>query len=246
MKEKTTDFGFNKVPLSEKVARVGEVFHSVAGKYDLMNDLMSLGTHRIMKRIMVEMTALRNGDSVLDLAGGTGDIASLLAPIVGTDGMVVLSDINASMLEVGRDRLIDKGITENVQYTLADAEALPFAEKSFNCVTMAFGLRNMTDKAKALKSCHKVLKEDGRLIILEFSRPENPILKEAYEQFQAIWPGLGKLVTGDEGSYRYLVESIHMHPPQDELLEIMKSAGFKSCSYHNLFGGIVAIHQGFR
>lgn len=246
MSDKTTDFGFEKVPVHEKVARVGEVFHSVANKYDLMNDLMSLGSHRLLKKIMVEMTALRRGHRVLDLAGGTGDIAALMSRMVGSEGEVIVCDINGSMLDLGRDKLLDKGFVDNIDYVQADAEELPFKSNTFDCVTIGFGLRNMTDKKKALTSVLHSLKENGRLVVLEFSKPVNPLLKNVYDSFTSLWPKMGKMVTGEEESYKYLVESIHMHPPQKEIVAIMEDAGFSSCNYHNLLGGIVAIHSGFK
>lgn len=244
--DKTTHFGFQDVPVHEKVSRVADVFHSVAGKYDLMNDLMSLGSHRLLKRIAVEMTALRKGHKVLDLAGGTGDLAAQMSPIVGNEGEVVVCDINASMLNLGRDKLLDLGFVNNLAYVQADAESLPFEDGSFDCVTIAFGLRNVTDKEQALKSVLRILKPEARLVVLEFSQPVNPLLKTAYEGFTSLWPKMGKVITGDEDSYKYLVESIHMHPPQEELRQMMETAGFKSCKFHNLLGGIAAIHTGFK
>lgn len=246
MSNKTTHFGFQDIPIHEKVSRVTGVFDSVAGKYDLMNDLMSLGSHRLLKKITVEMTALRKGQRVLDVAGGTGDIAARLSSIVGSDGQVVMCDINESMLNLGRDKLLNLGFVGNLSYVQADAETLPFPENSFDCVTIGFGLRNMTDKQKALESMLRTLKPGARLVVLEFSQPVNPLLKNAYDGFTSLWPKIGKLVTGDEESYRYLVESIHVHPPQEELVEMMEAAGFKSCNYHNLLGGIAAVHTGFK
>lgn len=244
MKDETTHFGLKQVPISEKAAKVAEVFHSVAGNYDVMNDLMSLGTHRIMKQIAVEMTAVSPGDKVMDLAGGTGDLTAKLSRIVGDSGEVVLCDINYSMLTIGRDLLLDKGIMGNVSFLQADAENLPCPDNYFDAITIAFGLRNVTRKETALKSMLRILKPGGRLVVLEFSHPENPLLKTAYNAFSNLWPGVGKLITGDKESYQYLVDSIKVHPKQAELEEMFSNAGFVDCKYHNLLNGIVAIHTG--
>lgn len=239
-----THFGFRTVPVSEKAGRVADVFHSVASRYDLMNDLMSLGSHRLFKRFTIELTRARPGDKIMDLAGGTGDLAEKLSPLVGRAGQVVLCDINESMLRLGRDRLHNKGIVSNVNFVQGDAEKLPFPDNYFNAVTMAFGLRNVTKKEVALKSILRVLKPNGRLIVLEFSQPVNPGIRKAYEAFSTLWPGVGGLITGDKESYQYLVESIKMHPAQEELAAMMKDAGFSSVKYDNLLNGVVAIHQG--
>jgi demethylmenaquinone methyltransferase/2-methoxy-6-polyprenyl-1,4-benzoquinol methylase len=241
---KETHFGYKTVPVAEKARRVAGVFHSVAGRYDLMNDLMSLGSHRLIKRFTIEQTRARHGDRIMDLAGGTGDLAEKLSPLVGDTGQVVLCDINESMLNVGRQRLHDKGIVANVEYVIGDAESLPFPDNHFNAVTMAFGLRNVTDKDKALNSIRRVLKPGGRLVVLEFSHPVNPAIKIAYDAFSKMWPKVGELITGDEESYQYLVESIRMHPKQQELADMMTSAGLSSVKYDNLLNGVVAIHQG--
>jgi demethylmenaquinone methyltransferase/2-methoxy-6-polyprenyl-1,4-benzoquinol methylase len=211
-----------------------------------MNDLMSLGSHRLMKRFAVELSCAKPGDIVLDLAGGTGDLTKKLAPLVTPGGQVVLCDINDSMLSIGRQRLEDKGMVANVSYVQGDAEDLPFPDHQFNAVTMAFGLRNVTDKDAALRSIFRVLKKGGRLVILEFSAPVHPQLKKAYDAFSSVWPGVGEMITGDRDSYQYLVESIKMHPPQDELAQMMSDAGFSSVQYHNLLNGIAAIHQGVK
>jgi demethylmenaquinone methyltransferase/2-methoxy-6-polyprenyl-1,4-benzoquinol methylase len=246
MADKTTHFGFRNVPLTEKAQHVREVFDSVADNYDLMNDLMSLGIHRLWKRFTIGMADLKPGQSVLDLAGGTGDLTRLMAPRVGHDGLVVLSDINAAMLGNGRSRLLDKGISGNVDFAQANAEKLPFHDASFDLVTMAFGLRNVTDKQQALNSIYRVLRPGGRLLVLEFSRPA-AALKPAYDFYSfSILPKLGRLVANDEASYRYLAESIRMHPDQLTLREMMQQAGFENCDYHNLTGGIVAIHRGYK
>lgn len=242
----TTHFGYEQVPVQEKAKRVGQVFHSVAAKYDVMNDLMSLGSHRLVKRFTVELSGVRPGQRVLDLAGGTGDFTMRFSSLVGKTGQVVLADINASMLQVGRDRLIDKGITENVVYSQVNAEQLPFAENTFDCVCIAYGLRNVTDKDAALRSMYSVLKPGGRAIVLEFSKPRNQLVGKAYDGYSALWPIVGKLVTGDADSYRYLVESIRMHPDQDTLKEMMENAGFSNCRYHDVMGGVCAIHIGFK
>ena len=242
--ENTTHFGYREVPVEDKAGLVGQVFHSVAGKYDLMNDVMSLGTHRIIKRFTVELSALRPGMTVLDLAGGTGDFSLLFAPIVGKDGQVILADINESMVRVGRDRIIDNGASENIQYTLADAENLPFRENTFDCINIAYGLRNVTNKEAALASMFAMTKPGGRTMVLEFSKPVNPMLGKAYDAWTGLWPKAGKLLTGDDESYQYLVESIKMHPDQDALKQMMEDAGFKNCTYDNLTNGIVAIHSG--
>jgi len=240
------DFGYQDIPAEDKSRRVGEVFDSVAGKYDLMNDLMSAGVHRAWKRFAVSQTGLRPGDSALDVAGGTGDLSVRMAARVGGSGKIVLSDINAKMLEVGRARLLDEGVT-NFECILADAEKLPFAEDSFDCVTIGFGLRNVTDKAAALDSMHRVLKPGGQLLILEFSHPTVPGLKSIYDMYSfLVLPRLGQLVAGDADSYRYLAESIRRHPDQETLLEMMSQQGFEKCRYHNLTGGIVALHRGYK
>lgn len=242
----TTHFGYEQVPVEEKVKRVGQVFHSVANKYDVMNDLMSLGTHRLIKRFTVELSGVRPGHRVLDLAGGTGDFTIRFSSMVGKSGQVVLADINASMLSVGRDRLIDKGITENVVYAQVNAEQLPFADNTFDCICIAYGLRNVTDKDAALRSMCATLKPGGRAMVLEFSKPRHELLEKAYDGYSTLWPIVGKLVTGDADSYRYLVESIRMHPDQDTLKTMMENAGFTDCRYHDVMGGICAVHIGFK
>jgi demethylmenaquinone methyltransferase/2-methoxy-6-polyprenyl-1,4-benzoquinol methylase len=245
--EKTTHFGFTEVPESEKASHVAGVFHSVAARYDLMNDLMSFGVHRIWKQITIESSGVRPGASVLDLAGGTGDLAAAFAKRVGDDGRVVLADINAAMLSVGHDKLVDNGNYNRIRWVQADAEALPFEDKSFDCVTMAFGLRNVTRKDKALESIYRVLKPGGRLLVLEFSKPLSPTLGQIYDRYSFdLLPKMGKWVTGDAESYQYLAESIRKHPDQDTLRSMMEAAGFSDVSYTNLTGGVVALHKGFR
>lgn len=247
MGDETTDFGFQRVPLAEKAKRVGAVFDSVAERYDVMNDVMSLGIHRLWKRFALETAGVRRGQRVLDLAGGTGDLAAGLARQVGERGDVVLCDINAAMLERGRERLVDQGITGNVRYVRGNAQSLPFPENSFDCVTMAFGLRNVTGKATALKSIFQVLKPGGNVAILEFSKPAVPGLGPLYDlySFRAL-PLMGRLIARDADSYRYLAESIRMHPDQQTLLSMLEDAGFERCRYHNLSGGIVALHRGYK
>jgi demethylmenaquinone methyltransferase/2-methoxy-6-polyprenyl-1,4-benzoquinol methylase len=246
MADKTTHFGFRDVPVADKARHVREVFDSVADNYDLMNDLMSFGVHRLWKRFTIGMADLQPGQYVLDLAGGTGDLTRLMAPRVGREGLVVLSDINAAMLGNGRSQLLDKGIAGNVDFAQANAEQLPFRDNSFDLVTMAFGLRNVTDKQQALASIYRVLRPGGRLLVLEFSRPA-AALKPAYDFYSfSILPKLGRLVARDEASYRYLAESIRMHPDQQTLRDMMQQAGFENCDYHNLTGGIVAIHRGYK
>jgi demethylmenaquinone methyltransferase / 2-methoxy-6-polyprenyl-1,4-benzoquinol methylase len=243
----TTDFGFQNVPKALKAQRVRAVFDSVASRYDLMNDLMSGGVHRLWKRFALSLTGLRPGARVLDVAGGTGDLAVGLAQQVGKSGLVVLTDINAAMLDAGRDRLIDGGIVGNVLYTQADAEQLPFADESFDCVTISFGLRNVTDKARALAAMRRVLKCGGQLLVLEFSKPTNGVLEELYDTYSfRVLPLLGRVVAGDADSYRYLAESIRRHPDQKTLLSMMQAAGLEECRYYNLTGGIVAVHRGYR
>ena len=246
MNDKSTHFGFQRVAREEKARRVGGVFDSVAHRYDLMNDLMSFGIHRLWKRFTIEISGVRRGQRVLDLAGGTGDLARALATRVGRSGLVVLADINDTMLQEGRRRLIDSGFAGRVSIAQVDAENLPFMDASFDCVTMAFGLRNVTDKMAALKSVYRVLKPGGKLVILEFSKPADA-LRPAYDLYSfRILPLLGKLVARDESSYRYLAESIRMHPDQQELLAMLEDAGFERCRYSNLAGGIVALHIGYR
>ncbi|MDD3447904.1 MAG: bifunctional demethylmenaquinone methyltransferase/2-methoxy-6-polyprenyl-1,4-benzoquinol methylase UbiE [Gammaproteobacteria bacterium] len=244
---KTTHFGYQQVPEEEKAGRVAQVFHSVADKYDLMNDLMSLGIHRLWKRFTIELSGVRGGQRVLDLAGGTGDLAARFSRMVGPGGGVVLCDINDSMLRVGRERLADRGAVGNIHYVQADAEALPYPDNHFDCITIAFGLRNVTHKEAALASMNRVLKPGGRLLVLEFSQPVVPGLKPVYDLYSfSVLPVLGRLVTGDSGSYRYLAESIRMHPDQKTLKGMMEEAGFGRCEYFNLTGGIVALHRGFK
>lgn len=245
--DKTTHFGYREVPVGEKTGLVREVFESVAGNYDLMNDLMSLGVHRAWKQDFAAYSGVQAGDRVLDLAGGTGDIAALMSKRVGGRGRVVLTDINAAMLDVGRRRLDDKGIVSNVDYALVNAEQLPFGDKEFDAVTIAFGLRNVTDKDAALREMRRVLKPGGRALILEFSEVQPEPLKKLYDTWSFnVLPVLGRLVANDEDSYRYLAESIRKHPPQEELAEMMREAGFSQVNYRNLTGGIVAIHSGVR
>ncbi|MGB0496186.1 MAG: bifunctional demethylmenaquinone methyltransferase/2-methoxy-6-polyprenyl-1,4-benzoquinol methylase UbiE, partial [Kangiellaceae bacterium] len=225
---KTTHFGFKDVPLQKKQGLVAEVFDSVAVKYDLMNDLMSAGVHRLWKRYTIEKSGVRQGSKVLDLAGGTGDLAALFSPIVGDNGQVVLADINDSMLKVGRDRLIDKGLINNISFAQVNAETLPFKENHFDCITIAFGLRNVTNKQKALESMFRVLKPGGKLLVLEFSKPTNEMFSKVYDSYSFnLLPKIGKLITGDEDSYRYLAESIRMHPEQEELKSMFELAKFE-------------------
>ncbi len=244
--DKTTHFGYQEVPVEEKAGKVAEVFHSVANKYDIMNDVMSMGVHRLWKIFTLNQAGARPGMRVLDLAGGTGDLALKFATQVGSTGEVVLADINSSMLEEGRRRLIDKGIVGNVRYAQVNAEALPFPDHSFDIITIAFGLRNVTDKDAALRSMKRVLKPGGKLLILEFSKPISTTFSKIYDlySFTAL-PMMGKLITGDAKSYRYLAESIRMHPDQETLKRMMEDAGFERCDYHNLSGGVVALHTGY-
>lgn len=245
--DRRVDFGFEKIPFAEKATRVRAVFASVAGKYDLMNDLMSLGAHRLWKQFTLSVTGLRPGGSALDVAGGTGDLAAGMARQVGKEGRVVLSDINPAMLDKGRDRLLDAGIVGNVECVVADAERLPFEDNSFDCLTIGFGLRNVTDKAAALRSMVRVLKPGGQLLVLEFSTPTAPGLKPLYDAYSFnVLPLLGRLVAQDAASYRYLAESIRMHPDQETLLGMLREAGFAQARYHNLSGGIVALHRGYK
>ncbi len=245
--QKTTHFGFTNVPLEKKQGMVTEVFDSVAIKYDLMNDLMSAGVHRLWKRFTIEKSGVRVGGQVLDLAGGTGDLAARFSPIVGDSGQIVLADINDSMLKVGRDRMIDKGLISNIKFAQVNAESLPFEDNQFDCITIAFGLRNVTDKQKALTSMYRVLKPGGRLLVLEFSKPTSELFNKAYDAYSFnLLPKIGKCITGDEDSYRYLAESIRMHPDQETLKGMFEQAAFEDCVYHNLTGGIVALHRGFK
>ena len=245
--DETTHFGYQQVKTEEKAERVRSVFDSVANRYDLMNDLMSLGVHRLWKRVAVELAGVRRGQRVLDLASGTGDLAARFAGLVGPDGLVVMSDINAAMLDQGRARMADRGLAGNIEYAQINAEEIPFPDNSFDCITIGFGLRNVTDKQRALVAMRRVLKAGGRLLVLEFSQPQNKPLKALYDLYSfKLLPQIGRLVAKDEGSYRYLAESIRMHPDQETLKAMMEQAGFERCDYHNLTGGIVAIHRGFK
>ena len=247
MSNDKTHFGFEQVDAKDKVSRVAGVFHSVADKYDVMNDIMSFGVHRLWKRFTLSQTGLKAGQRVLDLAGGTGDLALKMSRMVGSTGEVVLSDINSSMLNRGRERLIDNGVAGNICYVQANAECLPFPDDYFDCITIAFGLRNVTDKDRALRSMYRVLKPGGRLLILEFSKPVVPGLAPVYDAYSfKLLPLMGKLVANDEDSYRYLAESIRMHPDQQTLQAMMDDAGFSQTKYHNLTGGVVALHKGFK
>ncbi|NEX19359.1 bifunctional demethylmenaquinone methyltransferase/2-methoxy-6-polyprenyl-1,4-benzoquinol methylase UbiE [Thiorhodococcus mannitoliphagus] len=245
--EKTTHFGYQQVPIDEKAKRVREVFDSVATRYDLMNDLMSMGIHRLWKRHAIELSGVRRGHKVLDLASGTGDLASRFAGIVGPDGVVVMTDINAAMLGEGRERMLDQGRVGNVQYSLVNAEKIPFESDTFDCVTIGFGLRNVTDKQAALDEMFRILKPGGRALILEFSHPVSKSLSRVYDLYSfSVLPALGRIVTKDPGSYRYLAESIRMHPDQETLRSMMETSGFERCEYFNHTGGIVAIHRGYK
>jgi demethylmenaquinone methyltransferase / 2-methoxy-6-polyprenyl-1,4-benzoquinol methylase len=241
---KTVDFGYQKVSPEEKTARVRGVFDSVAGSYDLMNDLMSGGMHRLWKRFALLQTGLRPGQRALDVASGTGDLGAGLAQQVGKEGLAVLTDINREMLARGRDRLIDRGLAANVAFVIANAECLPFPDRSFDCVTIGFGLRNVTDKPAALASMRRVLRPGGRLLVLEFSKPR-PEIRAAYDAYSFnVLPRLGGIVAGDAASYRYLAESIRMHPDQETLAAMMRDAGFDDARWHNLAAGVVALHVG--
>lgn len=245
--ERTTHFGYQQVPEHEKANKVADVFHSVAGKYDLMNDVMSLGIHRLWKRYTIELSGARAGQTILDIAGGTGDLTYQFSKIVGEQGKVVLADINASMLNMGRDKLLNEGVAGNVVYVQADAEKLPFPGNTFDCITIAFGLRNVTHKEDAIASMFRVLKPGGRLLVLEFSKPPSSLLSKIYDAYSfSFLPLMGKLIADDADSYRYLAESIRMHPDQDTLKNMISTTGFVDCKYYNMTGGIVALHVGVK
>ena len=247
MSKEHTDFGYERVEVKHKADRVREVFDSVSERYDLMNDLMSLGVHRVWKRVAVQRCALRVGHRVLDVAGGTGDMALKFIPEVGSQGHVTLTDINAQMLVRGRDRVLDAGYLDGVSIAQVDAQSLPFKSNSFDCVCIAFGLRNVTDKQRALSSMHRVMKPGGKLVILEFSTLNVTALQKLYDLYSfKVLPKLGEIVADDAQSYQYLAESIRMHPSQDKLLEMMRAVGFERCDYQNLTGGIAAIHHGYK
>ncbi len=241
-----THFGYRTVAADEKAGLVKDVFDSVASRYDIMNDLMSVGLHRLWKRFTIDQSGVRAGHAVLDLAGGTGDLALRFSKLVGETGHVVLADINHAMLVQGRRRLVDAGVAGNVSLARVDAESLPFADRSFDCITIAFGLRNVTDKEAALQSMFRVLRPGGKLMILEFAKPAE-MIKPAYELYSfKVLPVIGKLVANDADSYQYLAESIRMHPDQETLLGMMQTAGFERCRFSNLAAGIVALHVGYR
>ncbi|MBT3411611.1 bifunctional demethylmenaquinone methyltransferase/2-methoxy-6-polyprenyl-1,4-benzoquinol methylase UbiE [Halieaceae bacterium IMCC8485] len=248
MSEKdTTHFGYKEVDKNAKAGMVADVFHSVASRYDLMNDLMSAGIHRIWKRFTIELSGVRKGNAVLDIAGGTGDLAAKFSRIVGPEGRVVLADINDSMLQVGRDKLLDTGHQGNIEFVQADAQFLPFPDESFDCLTIAFGLRNVTEKDLALRSMLRVLKPGGRLLVLEFSKPQSELLSKAYDTYSfRVLPFMGKLVANDSESYQYLAESIRVHPDQETLKGMMEDAGFNTVEFHNMTGGVVALHKGIK
>ena len=245
--EKTTHFGYKTVRAEEKAGLVRGVFDSVADKYDVMNDVMSMGVHRLWKRFAVELAGVRRGQRILDLASGTGDLADKFAGLVGPDGLVLMSDINAAMLNVGRDRMLDRGHAGNIAYALINAEQLPIADNSLDLITIAFGLRNVTDKDAALASMYRALKPGGRVLVLEFSKPTTRPLEKLYDLYSfSLLPRMGKLIANDAESYQYLAESIRMHPDQETLKGMMENAGFENVDVHNLTGGIVAVHRGFR
>ena len=245
--KRTTHFGFQDIPVEEKARRVAHVFHSVAQRYDLMNDLMSMGIHRLWKKLTVERAAVRPGQTILDIAGGTGDLTAKFVKKVGPTGRVVLADINASMLNVGRDKLLNMGVGHQVDYVQANAEELPFSENTFDRITIAFGLRNVTDKDKALRSMARVLKPGGRLLVLEFSKPTNSVLEKLYDHYSfQVLPRIGQLITRDADAYRYLAESIRMHPDQETLKRMMGEAGLDRVEYTNMTNGIVALHTGIK
>lgn len=247
MADNKIHFGFKQVNPDEKAGLVADVFSSVASKYDLMNDAMSFGIHRLWKKIAMGHTGLKKGQRSLDVAGGTGDLTAYMSRQVGPTGEVIISDINPDMLEQGRRHLIDKGIAGNINFVEANAEELPFEDNYFDCVTIAFGLRNVTDKDKALKSMYRVLKPGGRLLVLEFSKPVVPGLNTIYDLYSfKLLPLMGKVIANDADSYKYLAESIRMHPDQATLKAMMEQAGFERCTYHNMSGGIVALHKGFK
>ena len=245
--ESTTHFGFKEVPIGDKQHKVADVFHSVASNYDIMNDVMSLGVHHLWKHYTIGMTGLRKGHKVLDLAGGTGDLAIKEAKIVGEEGLVVLADINAAMLQEGQDRVINSGLLNTIKINQCNAEILPFADNTFDCITMAFGLRNVTDKDKALASMFRILKPGGRLCVLEFSKPLYEPLEKVYDFYSfKILPKMGEIIAKDSESYQYLAESIRMHPDQDTLKGMMLDAGFDEVGVYNMTGGIVALHRAFK
>lgn len=247
MSQKKTHFGFQTVSPEEKTTKVREVFSSVAQKYDIMNDVMSFGLHRFWKKAAIELTAPRLGHIVLDLAAGTGDLSKQFAKHVGPDGLVVMTDINREMLQEGRDNLINAGIFNNITYQQVNAEHIPFADNTFDRISIGFGLRNVTDKEKALSEMHRVLKPNGRAMILEFSKPKSSVLSSIYDQYSfKFLPLMGKLIAKDRDSYQYLAESIRMHPDQETLKTMMETVGFTQCEYHNLTNGIVAIHIGHK
>jgi demethylmenaquinone methyltransferase/2-methoxy-6-polyprenyl-1,4-benzoquinol methylase len=247
LENETTHFGFTSVPIKEKASLVANVFHSVANKYDLMNDVMSAGLHRVWKRFTIAESGVRLGQNILDIAGGTGDLTRAFSKKIGVNGHVVLADINEKMLQQGRERLINQGMVANISYVQADAEKLPFPDNYFDCITIAFGLRNVTDKVAALRSMYRVLKPGGRLLVLEFSKPIIPLLNTFYDTYSfKIIPKVGAWITGDEESYQYLVESIRMHPDQITLKNMMQECEFDDVTYHNLTGGVVALHKGFK
>lgn len=247
MSNKTTHFGYSEVAWDDKASRVSQVFDSVAGRYDIMNDLMSMGVHRAWKRFTVDLACVQRHEQVLDLAAGSGDLSLAMAKRLGPRGQIVLADYNASMLAQGRDRMLDAGHAGCSEFVQADAEALPFADDSFDLMTIGFGLRNVRDKDKALASMFRVLKPGGRLLVLEFSKPTNPLLEKLYDTYSfEILPRLGQAVANDADSYRYLAESIRMHPDQDTLKGMLDKAGFERTQYYNLTGGVVAVHRGYK
>lgn len=246
-KDQSTYFGFQKILESEKTKKVSGVFNSVSTKYDLMNDILSCGIHRFWKRITIEMSGIRQDDKVLDIASGTGDLAYSFSKLVGRKGEIVLLDINLSMLKIARDRLLDKGVSGKISIIQADAESLPFPDNYYDCITIAFGLRNITRKEKALRSILRVLKPGGRLLILEFSKPESKLISTFYDMYSfSFMPLIGKIVLNDKESYKYLAESIRMHPDQETLKTMMLNIGYKSVTYHNMSLGIVALHRGMK